>query len=335
MKFSLLSVLVAVFLFDVACVAASAAIVEVSTKDETSDGPAAAAAIVEVTTRDETSDGPAAAAAIDEVTTRDETSDDGPGRPPRRTLVSKKNPTAAAVATPPPPTPKLLFVQAGTDCALTPSATSGEYLFRATVGEATTYFSERPDRLAGTMDTEVFAEQFGDNFFVTSNPNGAITFFGDENNTGPLIAVLSRPRMVSSSSSIIEYTMTQSDSQGEVASIEQFMGMSGSCSIFIDADDNKCLPAKGQWPAGALSSAGNTFNNVPFITCFSFQRGENYCWSHTYYRDAFWQSCTPKGFTDSDDEGWSVATGNSNDDEWNFAACGLGCQEFSSGMPVP
>ena len=177
MKFSLLSVLVAVFLFDVACVAASAAIVEVSTKDETSDGPAAAAAIVEVATRDETSDGPAAAAAIVEVTTRDETSDDGPGRPPRRTLVSKKNPTAAAVAAPP-PTPQLLFLQAGTDCALTPSATSGEYLFRATVGEATTYFSERPDRLAGTMDTEVFAEQFGDNFFVTSNPNGAITFLG-------------------------------------------------------------------------------------------------------------------------------------------------------------
>ena len=71
MNFSLWSVLVAaVFLFGVA---AAAAVVD-----------------VEVTPRDETSDGPAAAAAIVEVTPRDETSD-GPGRPPRRTLVSKKN----------------------------------------------------------------------------------------------------------------------------------------------------------------------------------------------------------------------------------------------------
>ena len=215
MNFSLWSVLVAaVFLFGVA---AAAAVVD-----------------VEVTPRDETSDGPAATAAIVEVTPRDETSD-GPGRPPRRTLVSKKT-TTGAVAAPAPP-PKLLFVQAGTDCALKPSATtSGAYLFRATVGTATTFFSERPDRLADTMTTEAFQNQF-DHFFVASNPNVAITFSGDNSNTGPLIGVLSRPHMVSYSSSIIEYTMMQSESQAKVASIDQFMETSGSCSIFIDADD--------------------------------------------------------------------------------------------------
>ena len=43
-------------------------------------------------------------------------------------------------------------------------------------------------------------------------------------------------------SSIIEYTMTQSDSQGEVASIDQFMGMSGIVSIepFLDTPGDSC-----------------------------------------------------------------------------------------------
>ena len=87
------------------------------------------------------------------------------------------------------------------------------------------------------MATQVFVGNFEDNFFVTSNPNVAITFAGDNSNTGPLIGVLSRPHMVSYSSSIIEYTMMQSESQAKVASIDQFMETSGSCSIFIDADD--------------------------------------------------------------------------------------------------
>ena len=179
---------------------------------------------------------------------------------------------------------QLLFLQAGTDCAITQSA-DGMYLFRATVGTETIYFSERPDRLAGTMATQTFVNQFDDALFVTSNPNGAITFTGttasadnnteetnliaerpfsnltsnppttkripnksayffdtepttapsSSNNTGPLIVELSQPRMVSSS--IIEYTLMQSDSQGEVASIDQFLEMSNgiSCSIFIDS----------------------------------------------------------------------------------------------------
>ena len=165
---------------------------------------------------------------------------------------------------------QLLFLQAGTDCVITQSA-SGVYLFRATVGTETIYFSERPDRLAGTMATQTFVNQFDDALFVTSNPNVAITFtstnasadnnteetnltagqfdgssdffvtstfvFGNtepmtkripdklafydntepttapsSNNNGPLIVELSQPLMVGSN--IIEYTMTQSVSQG-------------------------------------------------------------------------------------------------------------------------
>ena len=82
-------------------------------------------------------------------------------------------------------------------------------------------------RTASTIATQTFVERFPGNF-VTSNPNSAITFSGD--NGGPLIVVLSHPRMVSSS--IIEYTMTQSESQAKVASIDQFLRfllMYGEC----------------------------------------------------------------------------------------------------------
>ena len=170
-----------------------------------------------------------------------------------------------------------MFLQTGTDCALTPSATSGEYLFRATVGTATTYFSERPDRLAGTMMTQVFAEQFADNFFVTSNPNVAITFSGDNSNTGPLIVVLSRPRMVSSS--IIEYTMTQSSSQAKVATIDQFMETSGSCSIFIDSVSNPCNTASGKFNGDSHTSSES---HHPFETCFQYGDEPKYCWSKSW-----------------------------------------------------
>ena len=310
MKFSV-SVLVAAFLFSVAASASAAIVDDVTTRDETSGGPAASAAIVEVTTRDETSD--------------------GPGRPSRRTLYSKKNPTAAAVATPPPPTPKLLFVQAGTDCALTPSTTSDEYLFHATVGTTTTAFTERPDRLAGTMTTEVFVEQFADNFFFTSNPNVAITFSGNNSNTGPLIVELSRPHMVSSS--IIEYTMTQSSSQGEVASIDQFMETSGSCSIFIDLvliignDTNRapCLPAVGKFGGNSTSTHGA---RNPYETCYKYGSVEKYCWSKSYFSGDYYQ-CKPKG--DEWFSGWYAV----DNDDMKYVnpvthpySCGDPCQKF-------
>ena len=58
----------------------------------------------------------------------------------------------------------------------------------------------------------------------------------DTNNNGPLILVLLRPIMFGSS--VIEYTLTQSASQGAVVSIEQFLDMSWvSCSILIDSVD--------------------------------------------------------------------------------------------------
>ena len=139
-----------------------------------------------------------------------------------------------------PPTRELL-VQTGRDCVITTHAASGDYRLRATIGNATVVFSERPVQTAGIIATPKFVENFKE-LFNTSAPNAAITFARDTeqeqyaaaNNTGPLIVILSRPSMIGSS--IIEYTLTQSNSQGAVASITQFLDMSGvSCSIFIDS----------------------------------------------------------------------------------------------------
>ena len=257
----------------------------------------------------------AASASVVDVTTLEETSG-GPGHP-RRTLFSKKNPTAAAAVAAVPPPPQMLFVQASTDCALTPSATSGEYRFRATVGTATTYFSERPVRMASTIATQTFAEQFKDNFFVTSNPNGAITFSGDNNNTGPLIIELSRPRMVSSI--IIEYTMTQSSSQAKVATIDQFMETSGSCSIFIDsAKVNACLPSGGTF--SGTSTLSNCEDTV-FETCFQAGSSSTYCWTKAYYNKNKYFPCIPNGTE------WSAIDADYvNPVTKPTRSCGLPCQ---------
>ena len=84
-----------------------------------------------------------------------------------------------------------------------------------------------------------FVEKF-DILFVTSQPNADITFAGDNNNTGPLIVVLSRPKIAGKSqdgsTDMIECVMTQSESQVEVISMKQFFEISGGpCFLFIDS----------------------------------------------------------------------------------------------------
>ena len=138
----------------------------------------------------------------------------------------------------PPGPARELAVQDGVDCSILQHASSGEYRLLASVGTETVLFAERPIRTAQTVPTQAFVKKF-EELFASSNPNAAITF---ADNTGPLIVVLSRPKIAVKSSEgstvRIEYTMTQSDSQGDVVSIEQFVEMSGgsgSCSLFIDS----------------------------------------------------------------------------------------------------
>ena len=141
-------------------------------------------------------------------------------------------------------------MQTGRDCSIATHAASGDYRLRATIGNETVAFSERPVQTAGIIATQTYVENFKE-LFNTSAPNAAITFARDTeqeqyaaaDNTGPLIVILSRPSMIGSS--IIEYTLTQSKSQGAVVSITQFIDTSGgSCSIFIDSveADSKLLP---------------------------------------------------------------------------------------------
>ena len=179
----------------------------------------------------------ASASVVDAITPEDTS---GPGRH-RRTLSSKKNPAAAAAI-------RELAVQVGPDCSITQQASTGIYTLRAIIGNATTLFSERPVRTARTMATPTFVERF-EGYFNTSQPNAAITFTGNkdstttasaDDNNGPLIAVLSQASLIGTTSLLedrytgIEYTLSQSESQAAVGSIQQFLDMSGSCSIFID-----------------------------------------------------------------------------------------------------
>jgi len=156
------------------------------------------------------------------------------GKSAKKSKNSQQHPDQGTPTTPP---TRELLVQTGRDCSITTHAASGDYRLRATKGgTATVVFSERPVQTAGIIATKNFVENF-DKLFNTSAPNAAITFARDTEDavdtTGPLIVELSQPRIIGSS--IIEYTLIQSKSQGAVASIAQFIDMSGvSCSIFID-----------------------------------------------------------------------------------------------------
>jgi len=148
--------------------------------------------------------------------------------------------TATPAPTPTPPS--YLFLQPGTECRIYKNyVMPGLYLLSAAVGNATTYFSERPERTAGTVATHKFVEKFGD-IFAASNPNAAVTFTSTTtaaaDSHGPLIVELSQPYILNQNNrQYIEYTMTQSTSQSAVAPIEQFLeSASGTpCSIFIDS----------------------------------------------------------------------------------------------------
>ena len=135
-----------------------------------------------------------------------------------------------------------LAVQDGRVCSIIETDTMGTYTLRATLANETVLFLERPERGATTVSTQAFVESF-DGLFKSDPPNVAITFTGDASLDGPLIVVLSQPRIIGglddgSSTLGVEYTMEQSESQTTVAAIEQFLNASGSCSLFIDSLTN-------------------------------------------------------------------------------------------------
>jgi hypothetical protein len=73
--------------------------------------------------------------------------------------------------------------------------------------------------------------------------------------------------------------------------------------LLNDRGDDKCVPASGPWPAGAVSMDDDSYKeHSPFVTCFVSTTG-GYCWSHSYYNSETWQACTPYGF---DEKMWSI-----------------------------
>ena len=119
------------------------------------------------------------------------------------------------------------------------------------------------------------------------------------------------------------------------------------------ANDDRCVPASGPWPAGSVSGGQDddtpNGHSGPYVTCFTFQGGEDQCWSHSYYDSGDWKPCTPNGFGVA---GWSIDSNSDdsrNDDNSGFGGagvggfhihlhpvetCGTACTRFSSDMPT-
>ena len=116
----------------------------------------------------------------------------------------------------------------------------------------------------------------------------------------------------------------------------------------VGADDNKCVPASGPWPAGSGSQDDDGeeafgASDGPYVTCFASTTG-GHCWSHSYI-DSWgnWQPCTPQGYgagwesgslkTDDYSSGSMGVSGHTFVSLSAIQTCGTGCTEFSSEVP--
>ena len=233
-----------------------------------------------------------------------------------------------------------LFVQVGKPCSMAQHA-DGFYTLRATIGKETVSLSERPNRLAGNVPTKKFVDSFNEELFSSSNPNAAITFADN----GPLIVVLSHPKIVASrleedddstTNFVIEYAMEQTESQGEVASIEEFLNTSGSCSIFIDSAPLKNKDGCCNVPSSTANFVWNNILDDCYCTnCSSWDDDHdtiyNMCWSQKYFNaDGNSESCTPHG------DSWSstnIPFHGSYGPPSNWS-CGPPCATFESSLPL-
>ena len=151
------------------------------------------------------------------------------------------------------PTNKDLFVQTATQCELTKRSTiaeqvrgeKAEFQLVTSAVSITTVFSDAPERKEYVQPTKTFVADFAKNF-PTTNPNAAITFLLDDDDTEtfnkrrPLVAVLSNPTMTDTGG--IRYDLVQSpDQQGILSSASLFNDDANTevvvfddCSLFID-----------------------------------------------------------------------------------------------------
>ena len=147
--------------------------------------------------------------------------------------------------------PALLFTQMGQSCKLKRKERGDGnpyYEWSSKDMDDETYvFSDRPYRIAYSMPTEEFFENFDDTFSKETGgrPNGAMTFRHKDTNEfeGPLIAVYVDAAYKKSSGRFV-YELSQSKDQEEVNALDEFFDDGDvveyeSCSLFIDTAWNK------------------------------------------------------------------------------------------------
>ena len=136
----------------------------------------------------------------------------------------------------------LLAFQPARGCTIRKETTSTRgtntsYHLVGTVGrKATVLFSDCPARVAKTVFTRAFVDDF-DAIFVSSKPNTVISLANKEDD--PLIVVITGASILRTDaedgSLVIEYDIEQRGSQSEVSSIEEFVGYDRqNCSFFVD-----------------------------------------------------------------------------------------------------
>ena len=155
--------------------------------------------------------------------------------------------------------PTLLFTQMGQSCKLKRKERGDGnpyYEWSSKDMDDETYvFSDRPYRIAYSMPTEEFFENFDDTFSKETGgkPNGAMTFRHKDTNEfeGPLIAVYVDAAYKKSSGKFV-YELSQSKEEKEVNALDEFFDDGDvveyeSCSLFIDTisdgkdDGNDCF----------------------------------------------------------------------------------------------
>ena len=142
---------------------------------------------------------------------------------------------------------KMLMVQQGGDCVLrrlTSSNSTTLQLVCAGISLTTTYFSERPNRRAGTGTTTEFVKQFP-TLFASSPPNAAITCSLGGTSVLMVVTLTAAELVGTTPARRLEYTIEQSVSQREASSV--------AMDTVLPFDNNNNEQATMAWELGACS----------------------------------------------------------------------------------
>ena len=180
--------------------------------------------------------------------------------------------------------PTLLFTQMGQTCKLKRKErgdddNGGKYYYEWSskdMDDETYVFSDRPYRIAYSMPTEEFFENFDDTFSEETGgrPNGVMTLRHKDTSVfeGPLITVYVEAAYKKSSDKFV-YELSQSKDQKEVNALDDFFEDGDvveyeSCSLFIDTVYTKCNDyCDGEFSVGSVEH-GECYTSCSSAFCF-------------------------------------------------------------------